>query len=131
MIDPLRYRSVHEQVEYDQHDTPIQCWQCQREKVATPAFFICHDCGKAGSTRPFCEPCFFDYHATKKKGKGEHKPHLIVRGDPVIVQTLADGDRATFAKLHDWVTIDYTLTCLLYTSPSPRDATLSRMPSSA
>ena len=25
----------------------------------------------------------------------------------------------------------YTLCCLLYTSPSPRDATLSRMPSSA
>ena len=25
----------------------------------------------------------------------------------------------------------YLLTCLLYTSPSPRDATLSRMPSSA
>ena len=27
--------------------------------------------------------------------------------------------------------IDYVLPCLLYTSPSPRDATLSRMPSSA
>ena len=27
--------------------------------------------------------------------------------------------------------LDSTLTCLLYTSPSPRDATLSRMPSSA
>ena len=27
--------------------------------------------------------------------------------------------------------IDYIYTCLLYTSPSPRDATLSRMPSSA
>ena len=26
---------------------------------------------------------------------------------------------------------DYSQTCLLYTSPSPRDATLSRMPSSA
>ena len=26
---------------------------------------------------------------------------------------------------------DQRLTCLLYTSPSPRDATLSRMPSSA
>ena len=26
---------------------------------------------------------------------------------------------------------DYLLLCLLYTSPSPRDATLSRMPSSA
>ena len=28
-------------------------------------------------------------------------------------------------------TIDQILDCLLYTSPSPRDATLSRMPSSA
>ena len=28
-------------------------------------------------------------------------------------------------------TLDMDLTCLLYTSPSPRDATLSRMPSSA
>ena len=26
---------------------------------------------------------------------------------------------------------DWNCTCLLYTSPSPRDATLSRMPSSA
>ena len=27
--------------------------------------------------------------------------------------------------------VTYVITCLLYTSPSPRDATLSRMPSSA
>ena len=27
--------------------------------------------------------------------------------------------------------IDQSMDCLLYTSPSPRDATLSRMPSSA
>ena len=27
--------------------------------------------------------------------------------------------------------VDVLVTCLLYTSPSPRDATLSRMPSSA
>ena len=27
--------------------------------------------------------------------------------------------------------VDCVMTCLLYTSPSPRDATLSRMPSSA
>ena len=31
---------------------------------------------------------------------------------------------------HDWAARD-PHTCLLYTSPSPRDATLSRMPSSA
>ena len=29
------------------------------------------------------------------------------------------------------VVVEGDLTCLLYTSPSPRDATLSRMPSSA
>ena len=29
---------------------------------------------------------------------------------------------------HQWIHVD---DCLLYTSPSPRDATLSRMPSSA
>ena len=31
--------------------------------------------------------------------------------------------------MHD--NVDLVLSCLLYTSPSPRDATLSRMPSSA
>ena len=41
-------------------------------------------------------------------------------------------ERAEFAKELDMPIImhDY-ITCLLYTSPSPRDATLSRMPSSA
>ena len=37
------------------------------------------------------------------------------------------------AKATDWMTVELDLGdgCLLYTSPSPRDATLSRMPSSA
>ena len=39
----------------------------------------------------------------------------------------------SYCKIHFVVTqnIEAHLTCLLYTSPSPRDATLSRMPSSA
>ena len=47
-----------------------------------------------------------------------------------LARTLGDADLATriadrlAAELEPW-------TCLLYTSPSPRDATLSRMPSSA
>ena len=41
----------------------------------------------------------------------------------------AGTDNSTDVSLAD-VTNNY-LTCLLYTSPSPRDATLSRMPSSA
>ena len=32
---------------------------------------------------------------------------------------------------YSWKDIHHHMTCLLYTSPSPRDATLSRMPSSA
>ena len=36
------------------------------------------------------------------------------------------------AKVMSWWDYGYQITaCLLYTSPSPRDATLSRMPSSA
>ena len=31
----------------------------------------------------------------------------------------------------DFIPAEEVMTCLLYTSPSPRDATLSRMPSSA
>ena len=34
-------------------------------------------------------------------------------------------------KMHGWSDTDGDNVCLLYTSPSPRDATLSRMPSSA
>ena len=41
----------------------------------------------------------------------------------------------TSSRLHHWlcahIVSSYTTTCLLYTSPSPRDGLLSRMPSSA
>ena len=56
-----------------------------------------------------------------------------------IVSAIADNERAKaidaiqdllYAKASDSLS-SYKQTCLLYTSPSPRDATLSRMPSSA
>ena len=44
----------------------------------------------------------------------------------------SDRDRwFTAEEAKDYGIIDRVITCLLYTSPSPRDATLSRMPSSA
>ena len=46
----------------------------------------------------------------------ENKEAAVGRGEFCSSCHLAEGD---------------TRTCLLYTSPSPRDATLSRMPSSA
>ena len=39
-------------------------------------------------------------------------------------------DAKTDPFMEGWTTLTW-LACLLYTSPSPRDATLSRMPSSA
>ena len=51
---------------------------------------------------------------------------------PVTVNTVWTGpDGFMTTNTAQPVTTTYTSICLLYTSPSPRDATLSRMPSSA
>ena len=49
------------------------------------------------------------------------KRGFLCRYDPSSI--VLEGDWAHAAKI--------AMSCLLYTSPSPRDATLSRMPSSA
>ena len=49
--------------------------------------------------------------------------HLIALEDAVVLEHGEDG--------HVHLRQAINMTCLLYTSPSPRDATLSRMPSSA
>ena len=41
------------------------------------------------------------------------------------------SDKMTIAKSLDELGVDYIEGCLLYTSPSPRDLSTSRMPSSA
>ena len=45
--------------------------------------------------------------------------------------TVRDEDEDKFTLLHHACYNGWYEVCLLYTSPSPRDATLSRMPSSA
>ena len=42
-----------------------------------------------------------------------------------------EGLRAYMLKVYNYMATGILLTCLLYTSPSPRDGLLSRMPSSA
>ena len=41
------------------------------------------------------------------------------------------GKHPSFQLFHDLVTMFHISVCLLYTSPSPRDRSVSRMPSSA
>ena len=64
----------------------------------------------------------------------------FVTGSPAssFAKLVAGRGRAPFdvmevldAQVGDFAQVDYLQPCLLYTSPSPRDATLSRMPSSA
>ena len=52
-------------------------------------------------------------------------PSMEVIKTAVVIDNNGDGKNG----IGD--TIAYTITCLLYTSPSPRDRTRSRMPSSA
>ena len=56
----------------------------------------------------------------------EIRTGLLEHGEPVNYHA---GDEITLTTNYD--TVGNNKFCLLYTSPSPRDATLSRMPSSA
>ena len=53
---------------------------------------------------------------------------LDINGNADISGGIASGDRITITRDSDALRLN---SCLLYTSPSPRDATLARMPSSA
>ena len=52
-------------------------------------------------------------------------------GPDAVVRTWRPGDRIQPLGMQGHKKLQDLYTCLLYTSPSPRDATLSRMPSSA
>ena len=54
--------------------------------------------------------------------------NAVIPSNPSDCQTLNDGTISINATGSN---LSYSIDCLLYTSPSPRDATLSRMPSSA
>ena len=61
------------------------------------------------------------------------KPHVIsLAGVPELTE-LSETHIGAMVRLQDLADSkeSHPLICLLYTSPSPRDATLSRMPSSA
>ena len=60
----------------------------------------------------------------------EKKEKVFLFGDYDVDGTTAVATLSLGLKNAGWDIITY-IPCLLYTSPSPRDATLSRMPSSA
>ena len=55
--------------------------------------------------------------------------------DGVLFKMGVNTEQSIFVKIDEWDTFNMDVTlahiCLLYTSPSPRDTEVSRMPSSA
>ena len=73
---------------------------------------------------------FAHVHGTGK-GYFAHAENWVELVDTASsIDKLSDVDTSTVAPT-DGQALVWDNTCLLYTSPSPRDATLSRMPSSA
>ena len=74
-------------------------------------------------------------HKWYNKDKIEKIEPLIendeLRGAGIIKDVITNDSRLVIANLQNAATEGASIICLLYTSPSPRDATLSRMPSSA
>ena len=69
------------------------------------------------------------YHLNNLKESGQ-LPAIKVFVDSPLAVNATDVFR-DHVECFDEDMVERILTCLLYTSPSPRDATLSRMPSSA
>ena len=75
-----------------------------------------------------------NYPATSFQKKVWHEMLKIPRGSVISYKELAQNigkPKAYRAVANACGKNPFPIDCLLYTSPSPRDATLSRMPSSA
>ena len=75
-----------------------------------------------------CPHCRADLKSRKFLDFLDHYSPFIARNDILVTR---HKDSALKQELITENELEQHLFCLLYTSPSPRDATLSRMPSSA
>ena len=74
----------------------------------------------------------FDRFADRQSAVDCLKLHSTLQGKRIQVDvTRSNGNRVTFVCSTNHVKCNNHNTCLLYTSPSPRDYAASRMPSSA
>ena len=71
-------------------------------------------------------------HFSSTKASDVYMWDLHTRGDKIIFTTYHSLHRIQESHIHvDTIYFDEAHNCLLYTSPSPRDRSVSRMPSSA
>ena len=76
----------------------------------------------------------------RRQSLGFDDTWLLIIGIPIVSLIMpfmivqyngADAHQPNWYRISVMITFIQACVCLLYTSPSPRDATLSRMPSSA
>ena len=85
------------------------------------------------------QACEFDYSGTQacRILRDEGYRIILANSNPATIMTDPDFADATYVEPLNVPVLEAIIekerpdACLLYTSPSPRDATLSRMPSSA
>ena len=89
-----------------------------------------NDVGGAPIQRWHLDECSGHVGPTPEFPNGIYHYHLLDEVSPDPIACLSGELSGGEAKVDDDAVADIDV-CLLYTSPSPRDATLSRMPSSA
>eukprot|EP00831_Metopus_contortus_P030019 TRINITY_DN24673_c0_g1_i1.p2 TRINITY_DN24673_c0_g1~~TRINITY_DN24673_c0_g1_i1.p2 ORF type:complete len:148 (+),score=23.94 TRINITY_DN24673_c0_g1_i1:285-728(+) len=63
---------------------------------------------------------------------GTHKDYSFILADVItLCELLRDSETGTVSRVKFNLAVTKIISCLLYTSPSPRDLSTSRMPSSA
>ena len=87
--------------------------------------------GKKDREEHFSEKEALVFHAQGKPGKIEIKATKPLETQRDLSLAYSPGVAAPVNAIADDISSVYDYTCLLYTSPSPRDIRRSRMPSSA
>ena len=64
-------------------------------------------------------------------GPGRELKNRLGNREVLLGAMINEYSRPSLAKIYKEAGYDFLFICLLYTSPSPRDGLLSRMPSSA
>ena len=105
-------------------------WSCvdnytPEDKIQTEIWIY-----KNGFETPFLAGRFMGFPASKLIDAEVLKSESLIAALPIDIRVRAT-DSSGNAGTSEIFTIEPIKACLLYTSPSPRDATLSRMPSSA
>ena len=101
----MDYYSAHGRHPGNANPCRIDCMRCFCGRITeVPTFGPCYECYASGQI-----------------------PNLVLSQRNAIKTKEAGFTMIAKCELHDW----RPMNCLLYTSPSPRDGLLSRMPSSA